>query len=85
MENEKENLNTEENDIAGNRIDGPVGNTAAKPGRPGTGVGIPGGAPAVPWGGSGGSTTPPSSEALAASEMSVGQGAAEPGRPQENK
>lgn len=85
MENEKENLNTEENDIAGNRIDGPLGNTAAKPGRPGTGVGIPGGAPAAPWGGSGGSTTPPSSEALAASEMSVGQGAAEPGRPQENK
>ena len=85
MKNEKENLNTEENDIAGNRIDGPVGNTAAKPGRPGTGVGIPGGAPAAPRGGSGGFTTPPSSEALAASEMSVSQGAAEPGRPQENK
>lgn len=33
-------LNTEENDIAGNRIDGPVGNTAAKPG---PAVGQPGG------------------------------------------
>ena len=43
MENEPTNLNTESNDIAGNRKDGPVGNTAA---RPGPGVGIPGGEPA---------------------------------------
>ena len=46
MENEETpNLNTEPNDIAGNRLDGPVGNTAAKPGRPGAGAGIPGGPP----------------------------------------
>ncbi len=45
MENEEKNLNTEPNDIAGNRIDGPVGNTATRPTAPGTGVGMPGGPP----------------------------------------
>ena len=52
MHDHEETLNTESNDIAGNRIDGPIGNTAAKPGAPGTGVGVPGGPPA-PQGGSG--------------------------------
>ena len=72
MENEPINLNTEENDIAGNRINGPVGNTAAQPVRPGTGTGLPGGPPAA-------ATAPPttsaSSEALAAAETSMGDGA----------
>ncbi len=78
MENEEINLNTESNDIAGNRIDGPVGNTAAKPGRPGTGVGMPGGAPT--------NATPVSSEALASAETSVGKGAVDADTPpQENK
>ena len=72
MENEPTNLNTEENDIAGNRIDGPVGNTAAKPGRPGAGVGLPGGPPTSAQAPA---TTPASSEALAAAETSMGDGA----------
>ena len=46
MQTEDTTLNTEPNDIAGNRVDGPVGNTAARPGAPSTGTGIPGGAPA---------------------------------------
>ena len=73
MDNEPTNLNTEENDIAGNRIDGPVGNTAAKPGRPGAGTGLPGGPPTpaeVPT-----AATPASNEALAAAETSMGDGA----------
>jgi len=82
MENEETNLNTESNDIAGNRIDGPVGNTAAKPGLPGTGTGIPGGPPAA----GGTPATPPSSQALADSEMSAGQGSVDADAPkQENK
>ena len=92
MENEQNNLNTESNDIAGNRIDGPVGNTAAKPGRPGAGVGLPGGPPAPDAGAAGAApdvsspTAPASSESLAASETSVGEGAVEGDtKPQENK
>ena len=82
MENEENNLNTESNDIAGNRIDGPVGNTAARPGQPGQGVGIPGGAPGTPAAGH----HPASSEALADSEMSAGQGSLDPhARPRENQ
>ncbi len=89
MQNEETNLNTESNDIAGNRIDGPVGNTAAKPGRPGTGVGIPGGPAAA----SAPVTTPDvdspgasaSSQSLVDSEMNAGQGSVEPTEPQENK
>ena len=71
MENEPINLNNEENDIAGNRVDGPLGNTAAKPGRPGAGAGLPGGPPtsaAAP-------AASVSSEALAAAETSVAAGA----------
>ncbi|MDB5235106.1 MAG: hypothetical protein JWR44_2099 [Hymenobacter sp.] len=88
MENETQSLNTESNDIAGNRIDGPLGNTAARPTVPGAGTGIPGGPPAS------GATAPDasgsfaaaSSEALADSEMSAGKGAVEPATtPQENK
>lgn len=66
MENEATNLNTERNDIAGNNIDGPAGNTAARPTAPGAGIGIPGGPPR---------TAGVSSEFLAASETSAGQGA----------
>ena len=85
MENEEKNLNTELNDIAGNRVDGPVGNTAAKPGRPGTGVGMPGGPPATEQPASS-PTALASSEALAASEMSAGGGAlAEGAAEQENR
>ena len=92
MENEQINLNTEPNDIAGNHIDGPVGNTAAKPGLPGAGMGLPGGPP-TPEGAAPSATpdvsspaAPASSESLAASEISVGEGAvdADP-QPQENK
>ncbi|WP_310394576.1 hypothetical protein [Hymenobacter sp.] len=75
MENEHINLNTEENDIAGNRVDGPIGNTAAKPGRPGAGTGIPGGAPASPKSDISDPAASASSESLAESEMSAGQGA----------
>ncbi|OGX87482.1 hypothetical protein BEN47_10610 [Hymenobacter lapidarius] len=89
MENEEINLNTESNDIAGNRIDGPVGNTAAKPGGPGTGVGIPGGPPAqapsaTPDISSPGA--PASSESLVDSEMNAGAGAVDAeSEEQENK
>ena len=92
MENEETNLNTEPNDIAGNRIDGPVGNTAAKPGRPGTGVGIPGGAPGPASTASGSSpganpeAVLASSESLAESETSMAKGAlAHDDEQQENK
>ena len=90
MENEEINLNTESNDIAGNRIGGPAGNTATKPGLPGTGVGIPGGPPAsatdAPTGpDSPGAASPTSSESLVASEMNAGNGAIEPAEQQENK
>jgi len=92
MENEDVNLNTESNDIAGNRIDGPVGNTAAKPGLPGRGVGIPGGAPiqasTAPAANPSNEdpVAPTSSESLVDSEMSAGQGAVDAeGEEQENK
>ncbi|MCI1187799.1 hypothetical protein MON38_10240 [Hymenobacter sp. DH14] len=85
MSHEPENLNTEPNDIAGNRIDGPEGNTATQHTAPGAGVGQPGGVPNQP-GSAGQATTPVSSESLAASETSPGQGAVGPeGKPQENK
>jgi hypothetical protein len=91
MDNEQLNLNTEPNDIAGNRIDGPVGNTAAQHTAPGAGVGQPGGPPkqqpapgAAPDVSS--PAAPASSESLAASETSVGKGAVEANpQPQENK
>jgi hypothetical protein len=92
MENEQENLNTESNDIAGNRVDGPVGNTATKPGLASTGVGIPGGPPtsaaASPAGNPsvGKAAASASSEALADSETSMGEGSVEhDSQPQENK
>ena len=73
---ESENLNTESNDIAGNRIDGPVGNTATQHTAPGAGVGQPGGAPHQPGSaGPAAATATVSSEALAASETSPGEGA----------
>ncbi|MBF9236300.1 hypothetical protein I2I05_02720 [Hymenobacter sp. BT683] len=78
MENEETNLNTESNDIAGNRINGPIGNTAARPTRPGTGTGLPGGPPTQSAAGSpdgGQPVAPASSEDLAESETSVGAGA----------
>ncbi|NKI87639.1 hypothetical protein [Hymenobacter artigasi] len=81
MTNAEENLNTEPNDIAGNRIDGPVGNTATKHTRPGEGVGQPGGPPTSPA-----AATPVSSEALAAAETSMAAGAVDADtKPQENK
>jgi len=80
MENEPSNLNTEENDIAGNRMDGPVGNTAAKPSRPGTG--LPGGPPTSATA----HHASASSEALAAAETSMGDGAVDgQGGPRENQ
>ena len=89
MENEEKNLNNEDNDIAGNRIDGPAGNTAARPGRPGTGVGIPGGAPTPPAGNLpdiSSPEAPASSESLADSELSAGAGAVEEaGAEQDNR
>ena len=86
MENEETNLNTESNDIAGNRIDGPVGNTAAKPTAPNAGVGIPGGAPHPAAPDPRSPEAPASSESLADSEISVGAGAVEANpHPQENK
>ena len=85
MSHEPENLNTEPNDIAGNRIDGPVGNTATQHTAPGAGVGQPGGAPNQP-GSAGQATASVSSESLAASEVSPGQGAIDTeGGTQENK
>jgi hypothetical protein len=74
MSHEPENLNTESNDIAGNRVDGPVGNTATQHTAPGAGVGQPGGAPNQP-GSVGEVPAPVSSESLAASETSPGKGA----------
>jgi len=76
MENAEENLNTESNDIAGNRIDGPVGNTAAQH-NGGPGIGQPGTNAAAPTGSpdTDSPAAPASSESLAASETSVGQGA----------
>lgn len=65
-----ENLNTEPNDIAGNRLGGPAGNTAAQPGVPP--VGVP---PARPV----------SSEQLAAAETGVGEGGVDDHGQQENK
>ena len=87
MPHPEEDLNTESNDIAGNRINGPIGNTAARPGAPGTGTGIPGGPPApAATADVSSSTAPASSGSLAASETGAGQGAAEPtDQPQENK
>jgi hypothetical protein len=83
--NPEETLNTESNDIAGNRIDGPVGNTAAQHTLTKAPVGVPGGAPsAAPDTSSPG--VPVSSESLAASETSVGKGAVDGDtKPQENK
>lgn len=93
MENEETNLNTESNDIAGNRIDGPVGNTAARPTAPGTGAGIPGGPPAQASSNTSvGSPdisspeAPASSESLVESEMNAGAGAVDDDpEEQENK
>ena len=85
MSHEPENLNTESNDIAGNRIDGPVGNTATQHTAPGAGVGQPGGAPNQ-LGSASQPAEPVSSEALAAAETSMGQGAVDgEGGTQENK
>ncbi|GAA4042787.1 hypothetical protein GCM10022409_30910 [Hymenobacter glaciei] len=85
MQHEPENLNTESNDIAGNRIDGPVGNTATQHTAPGAGVGQPGGAPNQP-GSAGQAAAPVSSESLAASETSPGEGGIDgEGQVQENK
>ena len=89
MDNEPETLNTEDNDIAGNRIGGPIGNTAARPGGPGTGTGIPGGAPAAPADAPAPDVSSPaasaSSESLVESEMNAGQGAVGDDDEQENK
>ena len=85
MSHEPENLNTEPNDIAGNRIDGPVGNTATQHTAPGTGVGQPGGVPNRADS-AGQAAEPVSSESLAASETSPGRGAVDgEGGTQENK
>ena len=85
MSHEPENLNTEPNDIAGNRLGGPVGNTATQHTAPGAGVGQPGGAPHQA-GSTGPAVAPVSSESLAASETSPGQGAVDAdGATQENK
>ena len=89
MNNEPETLNTEDNDIAGNRIGGPIGNTAARPGGPGTGTGIPGGAPAASADAPAPDVSSPaasaSSESLVESEMNAGQGAVNDDDEQENK
>ncbi|MDO7849342.1 hypothetical protein Q5H92_23465 [Hymenobacter sp. M29] len=91
MDNEQLNLNTEPNDIAGNRIDGPVGNTATQHTAPGAGVGQPGGPPASQKASNAtpdvsSPAAPASSESLADSETSVGEGAVEANpKPQENK
>lgn len=85
MSHEPENLNTESDDIAGNRIDGPAGNTATQHTAPGTGVGQPGGAPNQ-TGSAGRAAATVSSESLAASETSPGQGAVDSNdEAQENK
>lgn len=72
--NTDENLNTESNDIAGNRIDGPIGNTATKPLSDGT-VGAPRTSDAPPA----------TSEQLADAEISVGRGGIDSAGQQENK
>ena len=83
MTDAEENLNTELNDIAGNRIDGPVGNTATQHTRPGEGVGQPGGPPTPA---TGHAAVPVSSEALADAETSMAEGAVDANdKPQENK
>ncbi|MGY3088117.1 hypothetical protein ACVWYF_001150 [Hymenobacter sp. UYAg731] len=83
MTNAEENLNTEPNDIAGNRIDGPVGNTATQHTRPGEGVGQPGGPPTPP---TSHAAAPVSSQALADAETSMAEGAVDADtQPQENK
>ncbi|GAC1378515.1 MAG: hypothetical protein NVSMB30_26490 [Hymenobacter sp.] len=69
MENEELNLNTEPNDIAGNRKDGPVGNTAAQPGLPGTGTGMPGGPPAQAGVGPGGRSPAATGQEVSPPEM----------------
>ncbi|MBF9221999.1 hypothetical protein [Hymenobacter ruricola] len=86
MENEPLNLNTEDNDIAGNRIDGPIGNTAARPTAPNAGVGIPGGPPTTGTPDVDSPEAPASSESLADAETGAGQGAVEANpAQQENK
>ena len=86
MQHEPENLNTESNDIAGNRMDGPVGNTATQHTGPGMGTGLPGGPPNSPNAASAPAAESVSSEALAAAETSPGKGAVEgEDKPQENK
>jgi hypothetical protein len=79
MKNEEKNLNTESNDIAGNPVGGPAGNTAAKPLPVATSPS--GGSPTqLPTPASVGSTNPKgakgptSNELLASAEMSVGKG-----------
>lgn len=74
MENEENTLNTDSNDIAGNRIDGPLGNTAARPNAPGMGTGIPGGPPRSPNAGKSASAATAASEPSDASEASAGPG-----------
>ena len=74
MQSEPENLNTESNDIAGNRIDGPVGNTATQHTGPGMGVGMPGGVPNAPDAAPGPAAALVSGETLAAAETSPGEG-----------
>ena len=75
----EENLNTEPNEIAGNRADGPVGNTATQHTKPGAGMGLPGGPPTAP-------DAPVTSKELADAETSPGQGAVGiDAPPQENK
>ena len=77
MQSEPENLNTESNDIAGNRIDGPVGNTATQHTGPGMGVGMPGGVPNAPDAAPGPAAALVSGETLAAAETSPGEGGIE--------
>jgi len=69
MDNEALNLNTESNDIAGNRIDGPIGNTAARPTAPGAGTGIPGGPPQP--GNAAGNTAPAPGDATAGASQAA--------------
>lgn len=78
----EETLNTESNDIAGNRLGGPIGNTATRHTPPGAGVGQPGGPPTSPQPDDDSVT----SQDLADAETSAGEGAVgQPGPPQENK
>jgi hypothetical protein len=77
----EENLNTESNSIAGNPVGGPAGNTAARPLPVSTSANSSGSPTQLPTPASQGRSASPgakagtSSQALAASEMSVGQGA----------